>query len=360
MDQGRTSAETTATLPGETGAGGGVGVDASAMSAARVHGAALVDASKVGITRLVTITALVGLAMAGAERSWGVWELVATIVACAVGTALSAAGANAMNQWMEKDRDAAMHRTRRRPIPSGRVSAGFIAWSGAGLIVAGCVVLWVMCGVVPAVVSLACAVSYLAVYTPLKPVTTMATYVGAIPGALPPLIGWTAAAGGGVIGSWGASGGVSGAEGAGGGLAQQWASLGDAGGLVLFAIMFAWQIPHFQAIAWMHREDYAKGGYRVLSVLDATGSTTAAVVTLWTIALVALTLAPAWAMPESVGMAYVVVAAVSGLGFAWFALRLAVARTRGAARGVFFASIVHLPLVFGAMVVEALVRAVVR
>jgi len=302
---------------------------------------AILESSKPGITRLVTITALVGFAMAAATRAWTVTELLISAIGCALGTAMSAAGANALNQWMERDRDALMHRTSRRPIPAGRASVRTIILAGTSLIVGGFFVLWIANGLVPALIALTCAASYLIAYTPLKPLTTFATYVGAIPGALPPLIGWTAAS----IDH---------------GFMAQVDALLHPGGLLLFAIMFAWQIPHFLAIAWMHREDYARGGYRVLAVVDPTGTTTSIVVALWTLALLALTVAPAWAMPESLGMPYTIAAAVSGLGFAYLAGRLVVERSRNAARRVFFASIAHLPLIFLVMVIEAFARAWMR
>ena len=334
----------TETIPGRIAAPEPtVQISAPAMPKWRELAKALVEVSKPGITRMVTITSLCGFVLAGSTRTWGVSELVIALLACAVGTALSAAGSNALNQWMERERDAAMHRTSRRPIPDGRASAGVILGAGTLMIVAGCGVLAAFSGIVPALVALVCAVSYLAVYTPLKPVTTFATYVGAIPGALPPMIGWTAAAASSQLG-------VSG----------QWEALMSPGSVVLFAIMFAWQIPHFLAIAWMHKEDYAKGGYRVLSVVDPTGTTTSVVSALWTVALLALTLTPPLAMPESVGLPYIVVAVVSGFAFAWCVVRQVRERTRGAAKRVFFASIIHMPLVFGALVIEALVRAALR
>lgn len=302
---------------------------------------AILESSKPGITRLVTITSLVGFAMAAATRAWTVSELLISAIGCALGTAMSAAGANALNQWMEKDRDALMHRTSRRPIPDGRASVRSIILAGTTLIVGGFFVLWIANGLVPALVALACAASYLIAYTPLKPLTTFATYVGAIPGALPPLIGWTAANHNHAF------------------MAQVDALL-HPGGLILFAIMFAWQIPHFLAIAWMHREDYARGGYRVLAVVDPTGTTTSVVVALWTLALLALTIAPMWAMPESLGLPYTSAAAISGLAFTYLAARLVFERTRNAARRVFFASIAHLPLIFLVMVIEAFARAWMR
>ena len=155
---------------------------------------------------------------------------------------------------------------------------------GVSLCVVGVAVL-LLAGPLPALISLACIVSYVAFYTPLKTKTTMATFIGAIPGALPPLIGWTAAS-----------------------KLTGFDSLYQPGGLSLFALMFAWQIPHFMAIAWMYRDDYAKGGYMVLPVVDPSGKWTALTVALWTIALIPATLLPASVMPDSLGTVYLMIA----------------------------------------------------
>jgi len=296
--------------------------------------ASLVETTKLGITRMVATTSAVGFVMAASTRAWGLGELLVSGVACVVGTALAAAGANSINQYMERDRDALMTRTAGRPLPQGRVTPGAVLGAGTALSALGVLLLWSVSGAVPALIALACVVSYVAVYTPLKTRTTLATFIGAIPGALPPLIGWTAAS-----------------EAAG------WEALREAGGLSLFALMFIWQIPHFLAIAWMYREDYARGGYLVLPVIDPAGRWTAATIALWTAALLPATLLPAWAMPERLGVTYLAIAAVSGVGYAVLAGRLVVTRGRAEARRVFFGSIMHLPLLLVAMVAEALVRA---
>lgn len=309
--------------------------EVDAASPRRRHGTcrgagAVVEACKMGITRLVTITAGVGFVMAALTRAWS-WELALLGVATLVGTAMSAAGANAINQWMERERDGRMDRTKGRPIPSGRVSAGAVLWSGVALSVVGVGVL-LYAGLAPALVSLACVVSYIAVYTPMKTRTTLSTFVGAIPGALPPLIGTTAALGGGVE------------------------VLRDPVGLSLFAIMFVWQLPHFLAIAWMYREDYEAGGYVMLPSVDPDGRVTAMAMTLWSWALVPATLLPAVFMPEAVGVVYPVVAIVTGLAYSVLCARLAVTRRREDARRVFFASIAHLPLLLLVLVGEGVTR----
>ncbi|GJQ28229.1 MAG: protoheme IX farnesyltransferase [Phycisphaerae bacterium] len=285
-----------------------------------------------GITRLVTITAAVGFVMAALTRAWS-WSLLLAGTVALLGTALSAAGANAVNQWMERARDGRMERTKGRPLPSGRVTPGAVLWSGVALCALGVGLLFVA-GPAPAVISLACVVSYVAMYTPLKTRSSLNTFVGAIPGALPPLIGTSAALGGG------------------------FESLSHPIGLSLFAIMFVWQLPHFLAIAWLYREDYEAGGYVMLPHVDPDGRVTAGAMTLWSWALVPASLLPAVFMPEVVGVVYPIVAIVTGLVYAVFCVRLALTRRRADARVVFFASIAHLPLLLIVMVGEGVARSV--
>lgn len=321
---------------------GGVAVDAVGAPQSRRRtaraglGASLVETTKPRITRLVTITSMVGFVMAALTREpvrgWSIGEVMWMGAVCAAGTALSAAGANAINQWMERDRDALMPRTIGRPLPTGRVKPGAVLGLGVALSALGVALLLVL-GVMPALVSLTCVVSYVAVYTPLKTRTTLATFVGAIPGALPPLIGWAAMSP------------VSG-----------WHALVQPMGVSLFALMFIWQIPHFLAIAWMYRDDYERGGYVMLPVVDKDGRATATTIALWGIALIPATLWPAVLMPERLGLVYGIVAIITGVVYALLCLRLAITRTRGAARTVFFGSIAHLPLLLGVMVVEGVAR----
>jgi heme o synthase len=294
----------------------------------------LVETTKPGITRLVTITSMVGFALAALQRSWEPGTLYIAAVVCLVGTAMSAAGANAINQFMERDRDARMDRTMGRPIPSGRMAPKVVLTAGITLSVLGVGTL-TMIGLMPSLVSLACVLSYVFLYTPLKPHSTLSTFVGAIPGGLPPLIGWTAAT-----------------------RTEGLASLTEPGGMSLVVLMLVWQIPHFLAIAWMYRADYAKGGYAVLPVIDPSGRWTAVVMTLWAGALIPATLWPALTAPSLLGVPYMVLACVTGLVYLALTLRLCQTRERADARRVFFASIIHLPLVLIAMVVEAVVRRV--
>lgn len=300
------------------------------------HGdwASLVETTKPGITRLVTITSMVGFAMAALLRSWDPAHLYLQAIICLVGTALSAAGANSINQWMERDRDARMDRTSGRPLPSGRLTPRVVLIAGITLSLLGVSVLS-MVGLMPAMVSLACVVSYVLLYTPMKPFSTLSTFVGAIPGGLPPLIGWTAAT-----------------------RTEGLASLTEPLGLSLVGLMLIWQIPHFLAIAWMYRDDYERGGYAVLPVIDRSGTWTAATMALWALALIPATLLPAFLAPELLGLPYVILAGVTGVAYAVLALRLLAKRDRARARAVFFASIAHLPLILLAMVAEGFVRRV--
>lgn len=297
------------------------------------------ETTKPRITRLVTITSLVGFAAAACTQSWSWGQLLITLFGCAAGTACSAAGANAVNQFIERDLDVLMPRTRSRPLPEGRSEPRVVLAWGMALGVAGVAILLTMCGWVPALVSAVCYLVYVAVYTPLKTRTTLATYVGAIPGALPPLIGWSAAR---------AAGGET-----------SLVSLLEPGGLSLFALMCVWQLPHFFAIAWLYREDYALGGFKMVAVDDPDGTRTARTVGLWTFLLVPATLAPYWLLGGVVGPVYFGVAAVTGLVFAWLAARLMKTRTRADARRLFIASVIHLPLILMTLVGEGLFRALV-
>lgn len=324
---------------------------AAAATSAGLRGA-LIESTKPRIVRLVVITASVGLGLSalthgfrdsglpGASLGWtdpSGLGLVRLILITLIGTALSAAGANSINQWMERHRDALMPRTRRRPLPTGRAEPVQVLAFGVALSVLGVMTLLLLTTPLPALLSATCILVYVLLYTPLKPVTPWATLIGTIPGALPPLIGWTAASN-----------------------AQGLSALLESGGLSLFLLMTAWQMPHFMAIGWMYKDDYAMGGYRILPVVDEGGTRTARSIALWTLTLFALSLLPAWMMPRWVGLPYVVVASAAGGVFVALALRLIRERTRENARAVFFASIAHLPLILLAMVGEALVRAILR
>jgi protoheme IX farnesyltransferase len=303
---------------------------------------AVYELTKPRITRLVTITSGVGFTLGAVPQTWNWKDLTLRCVACLLGTALSASGANALNQWWERDRDAIMPRTCARPLPTERVLPHQALGWGLALSAAG-VGLLLMLGLAPALVSLATILIYVLLYTPLKPITTTNTLVGAVPGALPPLIGWTAAAGGTALrGHWSL---------------VPLVEVGAWGGWALFALMFVWQIPHFLAIAWMYRDDYAKGGYRMLPISDPDGRRTASTILLWSVLLLPATLAPALVLRSTLGWATVAVALATGLAYVWLAARLWRSRSLKDARRVFIASIMHLPLLLMVMVGDALVRA---
>jgi len=277
------------------------------VSLSRATAADWLELAKPRITVMVVFTALVGFVTGSTASPWTL-----LLAAALAGTGLVAAGASVLNQVMERDTDALMLRTRTRPIPSGRIRPGEARVFGALLTATGLVVLVGLCGPLAAAVALATWVSYLFAYTPLKRRTPLATLVGAVPGALPPVIGWAAAR-----------------------------DRLDAGAFVLFAILFLWQVPHFLAIAWLYREDYARAGFPMLPVLDREGSFTGRQAVLHSLALLLVSLAPTAA--GLAGLAYAAGALVLGVALTLLALRLARARDLVAARGLFLASVVYLP-----------------
>src|SRR5450432_4776890 len=220
--------------------------------------AVIADLTKARLTTLVLLTTAVGFYIG--ER--GAMDFMLFFNALAA-TALVAAGASALNQLLERDYDAKMRRTQSRPLPSGRLQPTTVAIFGGVCSVAGLVYLALAVNLLTSVLGAVTLVSYLFIYTPLKRVTWLNTAIGAIPGALPPLMGWTAA-----------RGGLSG---------EGWA---------LFAILFFWQLPHFFAIAWMYRDEYAKAGFKMLSNVDANGRRTAEQSVSNTLALLAVSLCP--------------------------------------------------------------------
>jgi protoheme IX farnesyltransferase len=245
----------------------------------------------------------------------------ATLVVTALGTGLVACGAAAINQVDERDIDRLMQRTRLRPVADGRMSPGEGRAIALALSAAGLVLLWLGANVTAAIIALATLLIYAFVYTPMKRRTSLATVVGAIPGALPPLIGWTAASG----------------------------SLAHPGAWALFSIMFVWQLPHFLAIAWMCREDYARGGLPMLSVIDRHGRLTGLQAMLW-----AATLVPLSQLPLLAGLTtgtYAAGALVLGIGHFVLAATFARRPTDANARALFYGSITYLPLLWTLMAI---------
>jgi protoheme IX farnesyltransferase len=277
-----------------------------------------VTLAKPRLNMLVVASTLVGYAMADGEPL-GVLRIVGLLL----GTGLVAGGASAFNQVIERDLDALMRRTRARPIPDQRLQPIEGVLFGGALTILGALMIAASSNVLAAGVALTTLVTYVAIYTPLKRRSSFGTVIGAIPGALPPIIGWAAASGELPTRAW-----------------------------VLFGIMFFWQLPHFLAIAWMYREDYARAGFPMLPVIEPDGRSTGRQALVYAAALVPLSLAPT-AM-HMTGDAYLIGAVV--LGIAFFALTLNFARTRSIrdARRVFFGSITYLPLLWILMIADKL------
>ena len=274
------------------------------------------ELGKARLSALVVVTTLAGYLMAARPvPGWG--HLAATML----GTALCAFGANGFNQVLERDRDALMVRTRERPLPSGRVGARAAAlWSGA-VVLLGTGLLLALVNAAAAALALGTVLLYVLVYTPLKPRSTLNTLAGAICGAIPPLIGWSAVTGGVQGGGW-------------------WLAL----------LLFVWQVPHFLALAWLYRDDYRRAGFKMLPLQDPRGDRTFRFLMLY-----AWVLLPLGLLATFMGLTGAVFAVGSLLlGGAWLWLGVRCYRDRSSlnARRVFLGSVVYLPLVLGLMVAD--------
>jgi protoheme IX farnesyltransferase len=276
----------------------------------------LLALAKPRVNTLVVLTTAAGFYLASGN-SIDLPRLLITIA----GTGLVAGGAAAFNQVSERESDRQMHRTRMRPLADGRLEPQEATAFGLALTIAGLAALGIGTNVRATVVALATIVTYTAVYTPLKRRTWMSALVGAVPGALPPLIGWAAAR-----------------------------DAVSAGGWALFAIVFVWQIPHVQAIAWMYRDDYQRAGFPVLSVTHPDGRRTAREVMVYASALIPVSLGPA--MLGLAGSLYVIGALVLGMLLWAAALRFAARRTLNDARRLFLGSLVYLPLLWALLIAD--------
>ena len=272
-----------------------------------------VTLTKPGITVMVGITTAVGYYVA----SHGVFDWK-TFLHLMGGTLLSSAGAAAFNMIVERKLDAKMDRTKSRPLAAGRMAPAEAVVFGSLLCGVGLTWLALGTNLLTAGLSAATMFSYLALYTPLKTKSSVCTLVGAIPGALPPVMGWAAARGSVEIGGW-----------------------------ILFLILFFWQLPHFLALAWMYREDYARGGFPMLPVEEPTGASTGRQVVLQTLALLVVSLLPYGF--QMAGDGYLVASLVLGAGFLGFGVAFAAERSRDRASRLFLASITYLPLLLGAL-----------
>jgi len=273
------------------------------------------------ITLMVVITAAIGFAVAGASPGTVLVASWLSLTGSLLGTALACMGASVFNQVWERETDALMPRTADRPVPAGRVGPGEAITLGIALSLGGVGLLALVANWLAAGLAAATVISYAFVYTPLKRVTWLATTIGALPGAAPPLIG--AAAANGTLG------------------APAW---------LLFAILFLWQLPHFYAIAWLYRDDYARAGLQMLPVVDATGQST-----FRQILISASLLLIVGVLPTPLGVAgwwYFAAAAIAGVSFLLLGLRLKTRPSAARARALFVASLIYLPLVMTMMVID--------
>ena len=282
------------------------------LSAIGARLSAYISLTKPRLVLLVLVTVAVGFVLG--SRAFGSHASILALAATLMGTGLVAGGAGAINQWLERDHDARMRRTVNRALPSGRMAPSEAAVFGAVLTLSGTGVLVLGANLLAAGIALATFILYAFVYTPLKPLTTLNTVVGAVPGALPPLIGWCSATGRMGVEAW-----------------------------TLFLIVFLWQFPHFLAIAWIYREDYERGGFRMLPSGDVRGTKTGFQAVSYALALV-----PTSLMPATVGLAgpiYFGGALILGLLYLLQAARFCRDATDSRARRLLRMSFLYLPAV---------------
>jgi heme o synthase len=274
--------------------------------------------TKPELTLLSVVTALTGYYL-GAKGALHAPILLHTLL----GTALVGGGAGALNQYVERQYDALMKRTENRPVPSGRVHPFEALVFGMLISVLGIAELSLYVNALTGFLASITLVSYLFLYTPLKRITPLSTIVGAFPGAIPPVMGWTAAR-----------------------------NEITTEAIVLFALLFVWQIPHFLSLAWMYRKDYARAGYRLLTVVEPEGNMAARQILAYTALLVPLTILP-WSM-GMFGMLYLSLALLLSLAFLAVTIFLARERSNSAAKLVFAGSLIYLPALMAIMVVDTL------
>ncbi len=291
----------------------------SAPSLVRSRVVAYWELTKPGIAAMVLVATSLGFYLAlpaGAGLAGGLL-LLHTLI----GIGLVGGGSNALNQYIEAPYDERMARTIGRPVPSGRVSGREALAFGALTGIGGVVYLALLVNGLSAALGAFALLSYVLLYTPLKRVTSMCVFVGAVPGALPPVIGWAAAADSLPLGAW-----------------------------LLFAILFFWQLPHFAAIAWLYREDYARAGYPMLPVVDPEGLRTTMHVVTHTVALITASLLPVFY--GLAGGLYAAAAVALGLTFLASGCRFVAHKTSATARGQLLVSLIYLPLLVVAMMAD--------
>ncbi|MFO8027731.1 MAG: heme o synthase [Opitutales bacterium] len=280
--------------------------------------AAYWELTKPRLSMMAVITALLGFLAASKGDSLG-------LAAVFLGTALAAGGAAALNQWWERLEDALMQRTADRPLPMQQLSAKASVIFGTVLCLLGPTIVWLGSNALAGVLTAVTVVTYVLLYTPLKKVTPWSTEIGAIPGALPPLIGWVAAEG----------------------------SIGWVG-MFLFAVLYVWQLPHFMAISWLYREDYRRGGFRMLSLHDKTGRQVSLRAVIWAVPLLVLTML-AWVANES-GWLFLIGGSLLCLAYLREAVHMLAATERDRpARRLFLTSIIFLPCYLILMVADRII-----
>ena len=276
--------------------------------------------SKPGIVRMVLITSAFGFLLGNKGITGGYYALKDLLIAL-LGIGLAAAGSAALNNWVERDLDCLMDRTKNREIPTGKVSANQALAYGLITNLLGVGLLYLLVNPCTAFVVGLTTVLYVLVYTPLKQKTWLNTSIGAVPGALPMSAGWVAATGNFDLGAW-----------------------------ILFTILFAWQHPHFYAIAWMYKDDYAKAGHKMLSVVDQKGYRLFVQVILFTFLMLFASLVPTFA--EMTGVLYAAGATLLGLYMLYYAVLFVTAHTVKAARKLLFSSLIYLPLLLLVAIVD--------
>jgi protoheme IX farnesyltransferase len=281
---------------------------------------AYVALTKPDVSFLVLMTTAAGYCM-GTRGALDWLHLTQTVFA----TLLIAAGTAALNHYIERDSDRFMRRTASRPLPSGQLQPGKALWFGVGLSVAGAIDLYFTAGFLASALGVLTCVSYLLAYTPLKKRTVWATFVGAFPGAIPPMIGWAAATGNLDRGAW-----------------------------LLFGIVFLWQFPHFYSIAWMYREDYARAGILMLPVVDRAGTRTFRQIISFAIALVGVSLLPA--LMGLAGSRYFFGALVVSTALVQVCLWAASSKTNVRAKWLMHATVLHIPILLGLMIYDKIPR----
>ncbi|WP_317889976.1 heme o synthase [Terriglobus albidus] len=282
---------------------------------------------KARVTLLVVITGAAGFYL-GSLRS-GISPFNMGLLKTLGGMAVVTAGSAALNEALERRSDAQMRRTARRPMASGRIGLLHGLLLGFAAVFLGSMFLAHETNLLTGTLTLITAVGYVGIYTPLKRMTTLATFIGAFPGALPPLIGWTAARG-----------------------MIEWP------GVALFAVLFVWQFPHFMAIAWMYREDYASAGIKMTPVVSPNGVTTVAQSLFYAVLMIPVSLWTTWL--GVTGIPYAIAATVLSLGYLWYTVRFArilketdPLKSRAYARDLLKASVIYLPLLLAAMMLNA-------